>query len=94
MDKFQFMVLEDLKALGKSQTAIAAGLKKRKIKGYRHVDSSCPVANYLADEYDADASVGNDSITINGVTVATPKTITAFISAFDAGKYPDLEENE
>jgi len=32
-------------------------------------------------------------ITVNGVTVLTPKPIAKFVNKFDNGDYPDLDEN-
>lgn len=93
MNKIQKIILADLKALGKGKTAIAAGLKKRKVKGIRRNIEMCPVGIYLQDEYEGCAvAVGEITVEVGSISVPTPRAVADFIVSFDDGQYPDLED--
>lgn len=101
MDKFQKLLLEDLRSLGNGPTQVAATLWSRRIRGDRNKPNSCPIAKWLKKEYGAEAQVGAvmeypdfesvDEVKVNGVVVRMPRAIIQFIIKFDKGDYPELE---
>lgn len=95
MDKFQKMLLDSLKKLGTSPTAIAKSLEHRKIKGFRSDTAACPLANYLIKEFGVESTdVGNSYVMANGVKIDSPKYVGKFVDLFDEGKFPNLLEEE
>lgn len=82
--------LAKLAKLGGTKAAVAASLKRRRIKG-NHSACGCPIAKY--------AKAMSATLTIIewwgpnlDVFVPTPRPIAAFIRAFDRGEYPELEQ--
>lgn len=96
LDKFQEMVVNDLKKLGKTADQVAESLVKAKVKGNKLNGNGCPLANWFVKSYKVDTvSVAVGDIEVNGVSLSTPaipKAIDKFIDRFDDGHYPNLEE--
>ena len=79
-----------LSKLGTSTTSIAAGLKKRGIKGDQEDTISCPLANYLSKSLRADGvEVGKNEVTVS-FKVPLSSSFQKFVSKFDEGYYPEL----
>lgn len=95
----QDVLLDALKRLGTSESAIAAGLKNMGYKG-DHDPTSCPVANYLRDQFPGESvRVGGGGwsenwLQVNGAGFTyeeTPIAVKVFVSAFDSGRHKELE---
>lgn len=93
---------ELLDELGDFPGAVAAALKEQGIKGRRANSNYCPIANYLKSKGYRNPSVTEDCIDVVEENDApcvvteciTPDVIVDFISGFDSGLYPDLEERD
>lgn len=86
------------KELGTSVKSIRQNLKKMKIKGDRSEVGSCPLANYLQargfDEVsvDGDVEVYNIGGASESFHFSLPQAFHDFVSQFDDGKFPELDE--
>lgn len=80
---------------------VAEQLKMFKIKGKRKMSPSCPIARFITKKF---RSVSSSSIGVTGFIefkdstqthfIRIPPLITLFMSEFDAGSFPELEEVE
>jgi hypothetical protein len=86
------LVQEKLDKLGQMDpNEIAGFFKCEGVKGYRMIESCCPVANYL--DSDGEYSVYNTSVeSVNG-SYDLPDSVMTFVVDFDNGWYPELEED-
>jgi hypothetical protein len=91
-------IIKLLNRLGETPDRVAQTLQALGHKGTPTWPESCPVANYLR-EYYGNASVANrilvwkdseDAPKNFDNAVQTPDVINDFITAFDAGEYPEL----
>lgn len=88
-------VLAALRKLGKTPDAIAASLRRRKIRGGRGMET-CPLAVYLAKQ-GWDASVGSLAVAVydsNGHSICEsplPVAHQDFVERHDDGQYPFLQ---
>ncbi len=86
------VILAPLYELGNTPSKIAKELERRGIQGIKEDGSSCPLANVLQAHYREGVLVGRDEIEINGVTLSTPDVFAEFVSRFDGGDFPNLDE--
>jgi len=86
--------------LGNTKHAILATLIKLHITGIREDSNKCPVAQYLKQMCGVEVDVMGSYLTWNDNDEYTHKihfispAISNFISDFDDGAYPDLEDYE
>lgn len=82
--------------LGPLNTAddVAAWLRSKGIKGRRNCGEYCPMAVLMKKELGTDGAVANNGFQFADMKLqlAFPPEIQKFIIRFDAGYYPDLEE--
>lgn len=91
-NRFEQMVVDDLRRLGRTPKDIARGLRARGIKGRRNNASRCPVAHYLAKQYNTSVSVSHHVLEADPLVFTTPPFIVKFIDAFDKGEFEFLNE--
>ena len=90
LNAFERLLDTTVRNMGSSVGKIASFLTTRRIRGVVEDSEYCAIAVYLRKELgESDVEVG-DTITVNGVSITTPKAAYAFEAAFDEGKYPDL----
>lgn len=88
-------VLATLALLGNSPSDIAAALRERGIKGQMWEAVRCPLARFLSDELGQRCLVSAPWIVVGGKNEhSTPASVAEFIRHFDAGKWPELVEEE
>jgi hypothetical protein len=91
---FQQMVVDKLKALGGSVDGVRKSLAKAKITGSPQEAQSCPLANYLREEFNIEeVEVSQGEITVDGVALRdgdVPKVFSTFITGFDQRDFPEL----
>lgn len=79
-----------------SAAAVARFLVAQDVKGWRVVAKSCPLAKYISKVTGTAAAVSQAYAIAftygEGITARTdlPEAASAFITAFDNGKYPEL----
>ena len=92
---------EVLNQLGDSSDKIYNFFFKENIKGKRNDNFSCPLAVYLKTTYNFQyVSVNNKSVHVSdslnepwwGSTVRLPVALKQFISLFDEGNFPAIEQ--
>lgn len=98
-------VAEGLDELGVDADEVATRLVEADAQGSRHQPASCPVAVWLADElaeaFDGDGLrvrvdaahvvvVGRDELRLD---LSPPRPVSEFVTRFDSGCYPELEED-
>ena len=80
-----------LAELGKTPNAIAASLKKRRIKGVKEDVNGCPLALYLKRKFkNRNVAVNWREAYVGATQLPLTKNQTAFIALFDQGKFPGL----
>lgn len=80
-----------LRGLGRTGEGVRRKLVAADAKGNPEHVSSCSIAVYLAAKFpDEEVFVTAEEITVNGASVTTPEGALDFITAFDAGRYPEL----
>lgn len=91
---------EDVVAQLNSWKNVADELYKRGVKGVRDNCEACPIATYLCRETGMNIEVDIFAATfrdpddpVDGVEFILAPTVSKFISRFDDGEYPDLDEN-
>lgn len=88
-------ILEKLKELGDTEHTISRRLKRKQIKGIRQNTHSCPIAQFLQQEFPGkNIRVTSSTVDISNETACTifmPGHITDFIRSFDSGHWPSLE---
>lgn len=67
-------------------------LTRMGIKGKRCRLTTCPVARYLTASGFRNVIVTPGTVAADGERCDLPDSIMAFVTAFDCGKYPELEE--
>lgn len=83
-----------LKSLGKSEDQVAKSLKDYGITGSRCQPYHCPIAQYLNKSF----SLGDTAWASNrragflGVHANMPRPVHDFVTAFDNGEYPEMED--
>lgn len=102
MDDRYNKIVELLSDLGSTPEAVAESLRGRNCKGKKQLARCCPIANLvrtnlnLAENEALTVTIGGVLITNryseNVIFVTTPDPVMNFISAFDGGKFPFLEE--
>jgi len=80
-----------LNSLGKTPTAIANSLRKRGIKGLQATVYSCPIAEFIKQEFAVHkVTVGNYRIVVARFSSLLPGPISRFIQLFDDDKFKFL----
>ena len=86
----------DLMKLGATNNDIANTLCNKQIKGTKKSSCHCPIAKYLLSLGYEDPYVHGEIYATKGdcrVRVRFTNAISIFVSDFDKGKYPELEES-
>lgn len=74
-----------------SAEQIRGFFQAEKIQGIRGRSLACPVHNYLTREGCPDIAVATMRTEVPEGWVLNPPAVSAFITAFDDGRYPELE---
>lgn len=94
-----------LGGLGADQVQVAKTLDWAGVTGRRHSTTKCPVANYLRlyypDSFDVVVTPDRvciweeqDSLPTLSHDVPTPQCVRDFVSSFDSGKHPRLDDQQ
>lgn len=88
------VLTREIKRLARFKTAngLARYFKSIGIKGDKEEAESCPISNYLTAKVGKRVRVANE-ITLDGDTYGIPSAASTFISKFDEGGYPDLDND-
>lgn len=86
-------IRQALSKLGRGYLLVATTLKSKRIRGYQGRMEACPITVYLKRTTKLDCQVywriiWNEGDASKGIF--TPRVISRFISAFDAGQFPEL----
>lgn len=84
---------EVLGRLGNTADEIAESLAAKACKGRQGSPSSCPIANYIKDQFpQSQVHVEARHSDLNGKCTSHTYAVEQFIRDFDAGRYPQLNQ--
>ena len=87
-----------LEGMGSTADEVAAFLEGQGVKGWRRDGNGCPVARYLTAINQCRYYVGTGAVSTEAGgfpyewIVELPNPVRGFVSNFDHGSYPNLEE--
>lgn len=103
MNNLHQKIIAWLQELGNNRTEVAASLRKLGIKGKRKSGCNCPLSNYLKGKLpDGGGELATTLSEVEGYSFGESFNVffgvpglfqfTDFVSDFDCGLYPELEE--